>query len=335
MNIGFFELEGWEEPIIRSKLASHELFLSSDVIEESALPAKNDFDILSVFIDSRITKEVLSHFPKLKFIATRSTGFDHIDVASCTKKGIQVSYVPGYGAHTVAEFSFGLILSLTRKIYHAVDQMKESQSFSLVGLRGVELQGKTIGIIGVGSIGKEMIDIARGFEMRVLASDPVQDQELARQKGFEYLELEELLSQSDIISIHCVLTLKSYHLINMKNIELVKRGAYLINTARGGIVETAALIKGLKEGILAGVALDVLEEEGEIKDELEFLSRGQVQAEGLKIMLQNHALIKMPNVLITPHNAFNSKEALGRIIQTTIDNIEGFVSGNPIHLATV
>ena len=243
-----------------------------------------------------------------------------------------MSSVPGYGSNTVAEFAFGLILNLTRKIYQAIDQIKETKSFSLTGLRGIELKGKTLGIVGTGRIGREMVGIAEGFEMNVIASDPSPDDALAKEKGFRYVSLEDLLSQADIISLHCPYTKATHHLINQKNIALVKRGAYLVNTARGGIIETQAIIEGLQEGILAGAALDVLEEEGEIKDELEFLSRGQAQADRLMVMLQNHALMKMPNVLVTPHNAFNSQEALERILRTTIENIRGFLKGKPLNV---
>ncbi|HCM36547.1 MAG: hypothetical protein A3J30_02785 [Candidatus Wildermuthbacteria bacterium RIFCSPLOWO2_02_FULL_47_9c] len=332
MKIAFFELEGWEELIIKQELGPHEFYFSSEELTELKLPAERNFDVISVFMDSRITKKTLEQFPNLKGIATRSTGYDHIDLAAARQRGVTVSSVPGYGSNTVAEFAFGLILNLTRKIYQAIDQIKETKSFSLTGLRGIELKGKTLGIVGTGRIGREMVGIAEGFEMNVIASDPSPDDALAKEKGFRYVSLEDLLSQADIISLHCPYTKATHHLINQKNIALVKRGAYLVNTARGGIIETQAIIEGLQEGILAGAALDVLEEEGEIKDELEFLSRGQAQADRLMVMLQNHALMKMPNVLVTPHNAFNSQEALERILRTTIENIRGFLKGKPLNV---
>ncbi len=332
MKIAFFEIEGWEEKLICQKFPTAELFLSQSKIDELTLPPKKDFDIISVFIDSRITLQVLNHFPKLKFIATRSTGYDHIDLKTCKERNILVSFVPGYGDHTVAEFAFGLILNLTRKIYQAIDQIKETESFSLEGLRGTDLKGKTIGIIGTGRIGKEMIKIAKGFGLKILAFDPNPNNDLAKEIGFSYVSLEELLKNSDIISLHCPYNEKTHHLINKENIKILKKGAYLINTARGGVVETEAIIWGLKEGILAGAGLDVLEEEGEIKDELNFLSKGKMHQEKLKTMLQNHILMKMPNVLITPHNAFNSKEALERILNITFDNIQGFIDKKPINL---
>ena len=332
MKIAFFELEGWEENLIRAALPGHELVLSQEKIDPLTLPAANDFDAVSVFVNSEITPEVLAALPSLKFIATRSTGFDHVDAAACKAKNVVVSYVPGYGDNTVAEFAFGLILNLTRRIYHAIDQIKEADSFDLHGLRGMDIKGKTIGIIGTGRIGREMIRIAKGFGMNVLAHDPFPNAQAAQEMGFEYLKLEELLGRSDVISLHTPYNKDTHHLINKTNIALIKKGAYLVNTARGPIVETEALVAALKDGTLAGAGLDVLEEEGETKDEMKFLGAGSLQVQELRTMLQNHMLMKMPNVLITPHNAFNTQEAMERILGTTLENVQGFVAGTPKNL---
>ncbi len=328
MIIGFFELEKWEEEFVRENLPGHDLYFSPDKISEDSLPARKNLEIVSIFVNSRITPKVLDALPNLKMLATNSTGFDHIDVAACRARGIKVGYVPGYGNNTVAEFAFGLILNLTRKIYQAIDQIKERESFSLDGLRGVDLKGKTIGIIGTGRIGKEMIKIAKGFGMEIIAFDAFRDVAAANDLGFIYLPLEDLLKQSDIISVHCPLTDETRHLINMDNVNLMRKGAYLINTARGPIVETAALVWALQNGILAGAGLDVLEEEGETKDEMKFLSEARPHEQELKVILENHVLMRMPNVLVTPHNAFNSSEALMRILNTTLENITGFVNKN-------
>jgi D-lactate dehydrogenase len=333
MKIAFYEIEGWEESIARQNLAAAELFFYKNKIDEIDLPPKSDYyDAISIFVDSRITSKVLEQFPNLKFVATRSTGYDHVDLEACGKKGIQVANVPGYGDNTVAEFAFGLILNLTRKIYHGIDQIKETGSFSLAGLRGTDLKGKTIGIIGTGRIGKEMIKIAKGFGLVVLAFDPFPNEDFAREMNFKYVSLQELLKNSDIVSLHCPYNKETHHLINKQNITFIKRDAYLINTARGGIVETDALVFALEQGILAGTGLDVLEEEGETKDELKFLSTARADGGELKTMLQNHILIRMPNVLITPHNAFNTREALERILRTTIENLKSFIEGKPVNL---
>lgn len=332
MKISFFELEGWEEDIIRQSLPESEFFFSKNKIDELDMPEPSDSEILSVFVNSRVTPQVLERFPNLKLVTTRSAGFDHVDVAFLNQKGIPVAYVPGYGDNTVAEFAFGLILNLTRKLYPAIDQMKESGSFSLAGFRGMDLKGKSIGIIGTGRIGKEMIKIAKGLDMKIVAYDPFPDQNFSQQIGFSYATLEELLKTSDVISVHCPYNKETHHLINKENINFIKKGAYLINTARGGIVETDALIEALNKKILAGVGLDVLEEEGETKDELNLLMRAHPKEEELKTMLQNHILMKMPNVLITPHNAFNTQEAMERILGATLQNIKSFLAGNPENL---
>jgi D-lactate dehydrogenase len=331
MRIAFFEIEDWEKARISEKFGE-DVYLNEEKLDENALPEENDFEVISVFAGSEVTEKVLAYFPNLKFIATRSTGFDHIDLEACKRKNILVSYVPGYGDNTVAEFAFGLILNLTRKIYHGIDQIKETGSFSFEGLQGMDLKGKTIGIIGTGRIGKEAVKIAGGFGMNVIATDPYPDEKFAKEQGFEYVPLEKLLALSDIITIHCPYNEKTHHLINKENIRFIKKGVYLVNTARGGIVETDALVVALEEGILAGAGLDVLEEEGETKEEMEFLRRGKFKEEELKTLLQNHILIRMPNVLITPHNAFNSREALETILSTTLKNVEGFLAGRPVNL---
>ncbi len=331
MKIGFFELEGWEKSGIESALDGNELFLSGNKITGIELPDRRDFEAVSVFVNSRIDAKVLDALPDLKYISTRSTGYDHIDIAECRKRGIGVSFVPGYGDNTVTEFTFGLMVNLTRKIYQGIDQIKETGSFNLSGLRGVDLAGKTLGVIGTGRIGKKMIKIAKGFEMNVIAYDPFPDEKSAGELGYRYAGLDEVLAYSDIVTLHCPYTPQTHHMINAANMNKFKKGAYLVNTARGGLVETEALVSALKQGILAGAAMDVIEEEGETKDELTLLTDGHPNEKELKTVLMNHALMKMPNVLVTPHNAFNSQEALVRILDTTIENILSFKKGEALN----
>lgn len=335
--IAFFDIEGWEEKIIKERFSDSDIFFTKEKLHEFEASKANDFEIISVFVNSEVTKDVISRFPSLKFIATRSTGYDHINLDECKKRGIRVAFVPGYGNNTVAEFAFGLLLNLTRKIYGAIDRIKESGEFSYEGFRGIDLKGKTMGIIGTGRIGKEAIHIAKGFGMNVVAFDSYHDDNAAKELGFSYVTLDELLASSDCISIHAPYNETTHHLINGGNVMKIKKGAYIVNTARGGIIETEALITALEEGILAGAGLDVLEEEGEIKDEMKFLKeeeRGVASSltkgksnEQMKTIIENHVLMRMPNVLITPHNAFNTQEALERILSTTNDNIEHFMKG--------
>lgn len=330
--IAFFELEGWEEKSIKEAFSGEDVFLSKEKITELCLPNAHDFEIISIFVDSRIDTSVLDYFSNLKCIATRSTGYDHIDIAAAKARGVRVLSVPNYGNNTVAEFTFGIILNLTRKIYQSIHQIKETGSFSLAGLRGMDLKGKTIGIVGTGRIGKEVIKAARGFGMNVLACDPYPDIKFAEEFHITYATLDDVLGGADIISLHCPLDNGTRHLVNKDNIRKIKRGAYLINTARGPIVETEALVIALEDGTLAGAGLDVLEEEGETKDELTLLARGHPKEEDLKTVLRNHVLMKMPNVFVTPHTAFNSQEAMERILMTTFENIKSVIDGKPINI---
>src|SRR3989344_6056634 len=333
MKIGFFELEDWEEKILKTHFPNDELFFSTEKIDSENLPEDTSFDILSIFIDSKIDKNLLSHFSNLKFVTTRSTGYEHINLLDCKEKGVLVSYVPGYAENTVAEYTFGLILNLTRKIYQAINQVKSKEFFSIADLRGIDLKDRTLGVIGVGRIGQEVIKLAKGFGMKVIATSLKENELLAKQLGFTYVSLEDLLKNSDIITLHCPYNASTHHLINKNNIGLIKKGAFLINTARGGIVETEALVSALENGTIQGAGLDVLEGETDMKDELELLSKKTASEEKLKTVLYDHMLIRMPNVLITPHVAFNSKEAMARIVNTTVENIQGFMRQTPINLA--
>ncbi len=331
MKIAFFEVEQWEEPYLKSQLGSANVsFFEEKLLAENADAAK-DSEIISAFVDSSIDKVLLSKLPNLKMIATRSTGFDHIDLEECKKRNITVCNVPFYGENTVAEHTFALILDLSRKIYQSIERTKKGD-FSLDGLKGFDLKGKTIGIVGMGHIGQHVARIAQGFEMNVLGYDVNQDKKLAKKLEFTYVTLEDLLKNSDIITLHVPYNEHTNHLINSSNIHLIKKGAYLINTARGGVIETSALVEALGKGIIAGAGLDVLEEECYIKEEKELLSKDFPKKCDLKIMMENHVLIRQENVIVTPHNAFNSKEALERILATTVENIGAFVKGKPINL---
>lgn len=333
MRIAFFEIEDWEIDYLKNSFgAGHQLFFTKDKLNKDTLPQEKDFDVISVFVGSSVDKEVINSFPNLKLITTRSTGFDHVDSAAAKEKNIAVGFVPGYGDNTVAEFAFALILGLSRKIFEAYDRIKEKGLFNFEGLRGFDLRGKTIGVIGTGRIGCYTIKIAKGFGMNVIAYDAFPKGELCEKLGFKYASLDELLSQSDVISLHVPYLPSTHHLINLKNVSKIKKGALLVNTSRGAVVETEALVKGLNEGILGGVGLDVLEEEGALADEKALLLYGHPEEHDLKTILANHVLIDMPNVIITPHTAFNTQEALQRILDTDIENIKTFLGKNaPAH----
>jgi D-lactate dehydrogenase len=242
--------------------------------------------------------------------------------------------VPSYGHGTVAEFTFAVMLALLRNLYPAIDQIKETGSFSVNALRGVDVKAKTLGIIGTGKIGKEVARIAKGFGMDVAAYDPFPDRVFEKETGVIYASFEDVLKKSHILTFHCPYTPETHHLLKRAHLPLIRQGAYLINTSRGAVIETEALVEGLEKKIFRGVALDVLEEEGDMKDELTLLEKGHPKEEELQVLLENHALIRMPNVIITPHLAFNSEEALRDILSITIQNIRSFVSGAPQNIAS-
>lgn len=329
----FYETKPWEAEFIKGAFGDGAL-LRDGRIGPDVLPAEEDRDaeIISVFIDSQITADVIAAFPKLRMIATRSTGFDHIDSAACRAKNVAVANVPSYGENTVAEHAFALLLGLSRKIFYAYDRIKEAGDFRYDGLQGFDLKGKTIGVIGTGRIGRHAIKIARGFEMSVVAYDPHPNAELQKEFAFQYMPLEDVLRASDIVTLHVPYTKETHHLIDAARLALMKPTALLINTSRGGLVDTEALVAALRTGKLGGAGLDVLEEEGVIKDEIDFLLHGNAEGHSIKTILANHILIDMPNVIITPHIAYNTQEALIRILQTTVENIKNTEAGKPTNL---
>ncbi|MBI5225725.1 hydroxyacid dehydrogenase [Candidatus Micrarchaeota archaeon] len=324
--IAFFELEPWEKAFFQKRLKGFNLdFVDGHLGAKTATKAKNA-DAISVFIYSKIDTDVLSKLPKLKLIATQSTGFDHVDVKAAKGKGITVCNVPEYGSNTVAEHTFALLLSLSRKIPESTERTRKGD-FRLDGLRGFDLCGKTIGIIGFGKIGKHVGRIAQGFEMNIVAFDPFLTQKAAKEAGVKSISLPALLKQSDVISLHAPLTDKTRHTINLKNLNQIKPGAVILNTSRGGLIETEALLRGLKDKRIAAAGLDVLEEECFIREERELLHEAFQKTCDLKTALEEHALIAQENVIVTPHNAFNSQEALERILETTAENVESFYKG--------
>jgi len=324
MKIAFFEVVDWEKKIIKKALKAHDLLFFPTPLTKDNVHEIRDIDIISVFIYSKITSDILKKLPKLKLIATRSTGFDHIE------SSLPVANVPFYGENTVAEHTFALILSLSRNIHKAyVRGLRDD--FSIQGLKGFDLKGKTIGVVGAGNIGLHVIKMAKGFSMNVLACDVNQNNFLAEVLGFEYVSLEELLSSSDIISLHVPSVKETKHLINKDNIKKIKKGSILINTSRGEVVDIDALIKALDNGILAGAGLDVLEGEELIKEERELLYEKENPAI-LKQLVKDHILLNKENVVYTPHIAFYSKEAVERILETTLDNILSFINKKPINI---
>ncbi len=326
MKIAFFEIEPWEEAVIRAELTNHELFFFQDAYKEEYSPQIVDCEIVSVFIHSQITREIIDKLPSLRLVVTRSTGYDHIDVSYARERGIIVSNVPAYGEHTVAEHTFALMLSLSRNI-HRSHVRRLQNDFSIDGLKGFDLQGKTLGVIGTGKIGINVIQIARAFEMRVIAYDLFPNEDLAIKYGFVYLPLEDVLKTADIVTLHAPYNKDTHHLINRENIAHMKPGTVLINTARGELVDNDALLWGLDNGVLAGCGLDVIEGENLIREEKELVHQAHFDDKKMAELVKDHILLSREEVVYTPHIAFFSKEALERILHTTLDNIKNYTLG--------
>lgn len=334
MKIAFFGIKDWEIEYIKSKLGGFKSLFFEDKYESKYRNQILDIDILSVFVSCIIGKKELSELKNLKFIATRSTGYDHIDLEACKKANILVSNVPIYGDRTVAEHTFALILTLFKKIYTSVDRVK-GFNFSIEGLRGFDLKGKTIGVVGTGNIGKQVVKIAKGFDMNVIAYDIYQSKELVDNFGVKYVDLKYLYSNSDIVTFHVPYNKHTHHMVNLSNLKDFKKGCYLINTARGGVCDGTALLRGYNDRTFAGIGLDVLEEEVSIREELELLAtnfKEEKRGDYRVMAIENRLLIKRKNVIVTPHNAFNTEEALKRILDTTVENIEAFAKKKPINL---
>ncbi len=333
MKIAFFETEDWERMALERALGEHHLSFSSQPLTAETAEGLPDTEILSPFVYSRVTSDVLAHFPYLRLIATRSTGYDHIDLSYCQKRSITVCNVPAYGINTIAEHTFALILALSRKLIPSVERTRRGD-FTLEGLRGFSLAGKTLGVVGLGHIGTRVVELACAFHMHVVVHTRHPDPAKGNALGITFVDLPTLLSSSDIVTVHVPLTDETTHLVNRENVRLMKKGSYLINTSRGAIVDTEALVWALEQGILAGAGLDVLEEECVLKEERQLLTAEFLKECNLKTQLLNHVLLTKGTVIITPHNAFNSHEALQEIIETTIENIRAFIAGKPKHLVT-
>ena len=330
MKVAFFEVEKWEKDRYRARLRDVEPVFSPETVQETDLTGLLDSWGICVFIYSHLTSDILKKLPELKVIATRSTGFDHIDIDFCKKRKISVVNVPFYGENTVAEHTFALILALSRNVHKAYCRTIR-QDFSLEELQGFDLKRKTLGVIGCGKIGLHVIRIAKGFGMEVLAYDTKKEVFLAEVLGYRYVPFEELLGASDVISLHVPYNKSTHHLISKDSLKKVKRGAILINTARGGLVDTEALVWALDQGIIGGAGLDVLEGE-ELMLEEGYTLKQDYSKDVLKTFVQNQMLLRREDVVITPHNAFNSREATLRILDTTCENIHRFIEGRPQNL---
>ena len=331
MKIAFFEVTQKEKNYIKKKLSRNfDLqFYQEPLTDGFDSKAILDASVISPFIYSVVSAKIISQIKKLKLIATRSTGFNHIDLTAAKKRKVAVANVPYYGENTVAEHTFALILALSRNLHKAYVRTSRND-FSIEGLRGFDLRGKTLGVVGAGSIGVHVIKIAKGFGMEIMAFDSKPNHILTELLDFNYVPLDELLKKSDIITLHCPYNQFTHHLINMNNIKKVKKGALFINTARSGIIEPKALYYAIEKNIFSGAGLDVFEGEELLKEENQMLTKN-VSVEHLETLLKRNILLRRENVIITPHIAFDSMEAIERILDTTVENIISFLEGKNYH----
>ncbi len=305
------------------QLLNDEVECHIEPLNEQSTNLAQSAEVISVFVTSKITSAMLAKLPNLKYIVCRSTGYDNVDIKAAKEHNVVVCNVPNYGEHTVAEYTFTLLLSLTRKLQDSIGQVQLGQ-IDHTKLVGTDLAGSTLGVIGAGRIGQRVIKIAKGFEMNVVAYDPFEKPEVAKQLGFEYVELDELLSQSDVVTLHVPAVKENEKLINKDALSKFKDNAILINTARGDLVDNVALIDALQNSKLAGAGLDVLDGEAMIDLDHELALLKQTSLKDLRLSAELDILEKMPNVILTPHNAYNTHQALQRIRKSTAETILGF-----------
>ena len=284
-------------------------------VPKDIVGACKDAEVISVFIGMEWNAALLKQLPKLKLLCTRSVGFNHIDLSYCAEHGIIVCNVPDYGSHVIAEHVFALLLSTLRHIPEG-DTKVESGEFDYHGLRGVSLRGKTIGIVGTGKIGRKAAQIAAGFGMKIVAVDKCRTVELEDLLGVEYVEFPEMLSRSDIITLHLPALKETIHMIDAKAFARMKDGVVLVNTARGDLIDSKALLDALNSGKVRYALLDVLEHEHNFEE--------------------NKALIKHPSVVVTPHIAFYAEESMSNMYEDCFESIDQFLAGKmPDHIVKV
>ena len=315
MKIAFFGTHKFEQPFFDDYNCKkgHEItYLEAHLSVESAALAEG-YPCVCVFVNDTVDAAVVSKLAEqgVTLIAARSAGFNHIDLEAVSRHGMRVVRVPAYSPYAVAEHAVAMILTLNRKTHRAYNRVREG-NFSLDGLLGFDLRGKTVGVVGTGKIGIVFARILMGFGCEILACDLIPNWEL-KEQGAHYVPIDELLRKSDIISLHCPLLAATHHMVNEGSLARMKKGAMLINTSRGGLVDTPAVIEALKSGQLGALGLDVYEEEADL-----FFEDHSTQVMQDDVFAR---LLTFPNVLITGHQAFFTEEALRGIAMTTLDNV--------------
>ncbi len=324
VKVAFFDAKPYDEESfvqVNRDYGYHLKFFKNHLTPDTVILAQKS-DVVCAFVNDTLNKAVIDQLDSfgIHLIALRCAGYNNVDLRAAYGK-IHVVRVPAYSPYAVAEHTVALIMSLNRKIHRAFYRIRDG-NFTIAGLKGFDMYGKTAGIIGTGKIGRVLIQILRGFGMRILAYDPHPDAQFAAAVGCEYVDLVTLFRLSDIISLNCPLTKETYHLINRETIKMMKPGVMLINTGRGHLVDTRALIEGLKSGQIGSAGLDVYEEESEI-----FFEDFSNQVISDDVLAR---LLTFNNVLITSHQGFFTTEALHNIAQTTLQNIADFFEEKPL-----
>ncbi|HUK07241.1 MAG TPA: 2-hydroxyacid dehydrogenase [Stellaceae bacterium] len=324
MRVAIFSAKKYERTLLDELNAdhAHELVYFDAPLESGTKSLAVGFPAVSVFVNDVVDRDVLKHLAAggTKLVATRSTGFNHVDAEAAQQLGVKVVRVVNYSPNSVAEFAVGLLLALNRKIPRAYNRTREG-NFELDGLMGFDLAGRTVGVIGTGKIGTIFGRIMTGFGCTVIGFDMYHSPEFKTIGGC-YVEIEKLHAEADVISLHCPLTPQTHHIIDSRALSRVKKGSLLINTSRGGLVDTEAAIEALKSGQLGGMAIDVYEQEGGLffRD----LSSTVIPDDVIQ------RLVSFPNVILTGHQAFFTREALRTILNTTLASISDFAAGRPL-----
>ncbi|WP_262300339.1 2-hydroxyacid dehydrogenase [Microvirga sesbaniae] len=323
MRIALFSARAYERALLDELNVryGHELVYFETMLGPETVALAKGFPAVSVFVNDIVDANALKHLAEggTMLVATRSTGFNHIDVQAAESRGIKIVRVTEYSPNSVAEFAVGLLLALNRKIPRAYNRTREG-NFSLDGLMGFDLAGKTVAVIGTGKIGRIFAKIMAGFGCHLIGFDVYHSPEFEAIGG-RYVDADGI-EDADVISLHCPLTPETHHIVNERTLARVKRGALLINTSRGGLVDTEAALEALKSGQLGGIAIDVYEQEAGLffRD----LSSTVIPDD----LIQR--LVSLPNVIVTGHQAFFTREALGTILDTTLASVSDFAAGRPL-----
>lgn len=329
MRVAIFSTKKYDRVFLdaANKQAGHELHYFETRLGPETCSLVNGYDVVCVFVNDSVDRTVLQSMADggVKLLALRSAGFNHVDLKAAKECSIIVARVPAYSPHAVAEHTLAMALALNRHIHRAYNRVRE-RNFALDGLLGFDVHGKTVGVIGTGQIGTIFTRLMTGFGCELLGYDPHPNNECL-ELGMNYVQIDELFARSHIISLHCPLTPQTHHMIDIQAVSKMRDGVMLINTSRGAIVDTRALIEGLKCGKIGSVGLDVYEEEADIF--FEDLSDEVIQDDVFA------RLLTFPNVLITGHQGFFTEEALRNIAETTLENITAFETGQGnIHFVT-